>query len=100
MRASPFVPTTTARPSPEVLAFLAEQGDIVDVGSGVIFDAGAYREMIGRVRGLLDERESVTMAEVRDALGSSRRFVQALLEHLDREHITQRRGDVRTFWGR
>jgi len=32
---------------------------------------------------------------VRDMLGSSRKYAIALLEHLDREGITRRVGDVR-----
>jgi selenocysteine-specific elongation factor len=31
---------------------------------------------------------------VRDELGTSRRYAQALLEHLDTERITIRRGDA------
>ena len=36
---------------------------------------------------------AVTLAQLRDELGTSRKFAQALLEHLDAEKITIRRGD-------
>ena len=36
----------------------------------------------------------VTLAQLRDALGTSRKFAQALLEHLDSEKVTIRRGDA------
>jgi selenocysteine-specific elongation factor len=36
---------------------------------------------------------SVTIAQLRDRLGTSRKFAQALLEHLDAERVTIRRGD-------
>jgi selenocysteine-specific elongation factor len=36
----------------------------------------------------------VTLSEVRDELGTSRKFAQALLEHLDSERVTIRRDDV------
>jgi selenocysteine-specific elongation factor len=36
---------------------------------------------------------SVTVAQVRDALGSSRKFALAVLAHLDSERVTVRRGD-------
>jgi len=36
---------------------------------------------------------SVTLAQLRDALGTSRKFAQALLEHFDAEKVTIRRGD-------
>jgi selenocysteine-specific elongation factor len=36
---------------------------------------------------------TITLAQLRDALGTSRKFAQALLEHLDAERVTIRRGD-------
>jgi selenocysteine-specific elongation factor len=36
---------------------------------------------------------SVTLAQLRDELGTSRKFAQALLEHFDSEKLTIRRGD-------
>lgn len=37
---------------------------------------------------------AVTLAQLRDELGTSRKFAQALLEHLDSEKVTIRRGDA------
>ncbi len=37
---------------------------------------------------------AVTLAQLRDELGTSRKFAQALLEHLDAERLTIRRGDA------
>ncbi len=36
---------------------------------------------------------AITIAQLRDELGTSRKFAQALLEHLDAERVTIRRGD-------
>jgi selenocysteine-specific elongation factor len=36
---------------------------------------------------------AVTLAQLRDELGTSRKFAQALLEHLDATKVTIRRGD-------
>jgi selenocysteine-specific elongation factor len=36
---------------------------------------------------------SISLAQLRDELGTSRKFAQALLEHLDSEKVTIRRGD-------
>ena len=35
----------------------------------------------------------MTLAQLRDELGTSRKFAQAILEHLDSEKLTIRRGD-------
>ena len=36
----------------------------------------------------------MTIAQLRDALGTSRKFAQALLEHFDGEKVTRRVGDA------
>jgi selenocysteine-specific elongation factor len=40
---------------------------------------------------------SITLAGYRDAIGSTRRVAQALLEHFDAERVTLRRGEVRVL---
>ncbi|MDQ3240636.1 MAG: SelB C-terminal domain-containing protein, partial [Actinomycetota bacterium] len=43
----------------------------------------------------LCERDGeATIAGVRDELGTSRRYAQALLEHLDAKKVTRRAGDA------
>ena len=37
---------------------------------------------------------SVTIGQLRDALGTSRKFAQALLEHFDGAKVTRRVGDA------
>jgi selenocysteine-specific elongation factor len=44
---------------------------------------------------LLQQKEKITLAEVRDLLGTSRKYAQALLEHLDATGMTLRDGDYR-----
>ena len=41
--------------------------------------------------------QSITLAGVRDEFGTSRKYAQAYLEHLDGEHVTLRRGDERVL---
>jgi selenocysteine-specific elongation factor len=48
-----------------------------------------------RIVGLLAERGSLSLAELRDELGASRKSAQAFLELLDRERITRRGADDR-----
>jgi selenocysteine-specific elongation factor len=44
---------------------------------------------------LLTERGSLSLAELRDELGTSRKSAQAFLELLDRERVTRRGADDR-----
>ena len=69
------------------------------VDEGIVFASEAYREMVERVVAHLKERQTVTLAQVRDLLGTSRKYAQALLENMDQERITRRVGDERVLRG-
>jgi selenocysteine-specific elongation factor len=97
LRASPATPPTDQAPDEELLAYLVENGDVVDVGGSTVFAADAYQNMTEAVIAYLREHETVTMAQARDLLGSSRRYVQPFLEFLDAARITMRRGDERVL---
>jgi selenocysteine-specific elongation factor len=58
-----------------------------------------HAEVLAGIRGRLVEIAQrhggeVTLAQLRDELGTSRKFAQALLEHFDSEKVTIRRGDA------
>jgi selenocysteine-specific elongation factor len=95
LRSSPYTPPTENRPADDLLAYLVETSAVVDCGFGAVFARGAFDEMTARVVAALQTQETITMAEVRDLLRSSRRYIQPFLEELDRRHVTMRRGDER-----
>ena len=71
------------------------QGRLVE-SSGIHFAASAVDEAATVVARLLaDQPEGVTVAEVRDAWGTTRKYALALLGRLDSTGVTRRRGDVR-----
>lgn len=78
-----------------LLRRLVESGRVAE-RDGVHWSAGAVARASAVVAGLLAERPSgVTVADVRDALGSSRKHTLPLLALLDATGVTRRRGDVR-----
>ncbi len=79
----------------EVMNALIERGEFVPVSSDVVFRKQDYQEAVRRIRELLQQKETITLAEVRDMLGTSRKYAQALLEHLDATGMTIRDGDAR-----
>ncbi|MEA2310338.1 MAG: selenocysteine-specific elongation factor [Solirubrobacteraceae bacterium] len=83
--------------APAELAALREAGRAVRLGPAMHAHATAAAEVRARVVALLEAGGEVTLAQVRDALGSSRKYAQAWLEHLDAERVTLRRGDVRVL---
>ncbi len=74
---------------------LARRGLVVE-RDGVWFSPRALEEAAGIVARLLaQEPEGVTVAQVRDALGTTRKYILPLLAHLDATGVTRRRGDLR-----
>ncbi len=94
---TPYSPPTDNLPSPDVLAYLAEQGLVEDTGAGVVFSKQAFDEMKDAVLDHIRANGSVTLAEVRDMFGTSRKYAQAFLEHLDALRLTRRVGDTRVL---
>jgi selenocysteine-specific elongation factor len=97
LNANPYSPELEGPAGEELLAHLEDEGRIVRARDGVVFSAAAYREMTERVAAHIREHGSVTLAQVRDMFGTSRKYAQALLEHMDSQHITRRRGDQRVL---
>ncbi|MGD0114647.1 MAG: selenocysteine-specific translation elongation factor [Dehalococcoidia bacterium] len=97
LQANPFGPKSDAWPDEELLAYLVEKRQVVALAEGVAFSMPAYREMVERVVTHLRQHGKLTLAEARDMFATSRKYVQALLEHLDAEKVTQRVGEERVL---
>jgi len=81
----------------EVFAALVEQGRLVKIGEALYLHSEAVAEAESRLRGILAEQETITVAQFRDAIGSSRKVAVPLLEYFDSARVTRRVGDVRVL---
>jgi selenocysteine-specific elongation factor len=81
----------------DVLQMLIERGDLVVVGTDVMFDRETYQWLVAQVEQHIEQHGSITVAQARDLFNSSRKYVLALLEHLDAAGITKRLGDERVL---
>jgi len=97
LRAKPYAPSTQGLPDSELLAYLEEKGQIVRVAANIAFTTEAYQEMTSRIVEHLKAHGTITLAQVRDMFAASRKYAQALLEHLDEQRITRRVGDERVL---
>jgi selenocysteine-specific elongation factor len=75
------------------LRALEQAGVAVRLGRNLHIDAATLRLLERRIIDLCRRDGATTIARVRDELGTSRRYAQALLEYLDAEKVTLRRGD-------
>ena len=95
--ASPFSPPSAADAglSKEALAGLVERGDLIEVGDGIVYRPATMDQIKALVLAQIDRHGKITLADYRDAVGTSRKYAQATLEHLDGARVTRRVGDDR-----
>ena len=94
---NPYSPAPDVVLEPDLLNLLIDRGQAVKTAAGVIFSAAAYNTMVERITAQIKQNGKITVAEVRDLFGSSRKYVLAILEHLDEKQITRRVGDDRVL---
>ena len=80
---------------PELLAILAAEGEIVAIGGGLHLDIACELALRERVAQYLQANDSMTMADLRDLLGTTRKYAVPIGEYLDRIGLTRRDGDLR-----
>jgi selenocysteine-specific elongation factor len=76
-----------------ILNGLIRSGALVRLAPKVTYHREALNAARDAVAGLIERRGSVSIAELRDRLGLSRKYAQAILEHFDRTGFTKRVGD-------
>jgi len=91
----PSVKECQAETGEELFAGMLETGLLVLVAPDVVFSKEVYEKMVADVRRLIEQNGSLTVAQGRDHFNTSRRYVLALLEHLDAIGVTVRSGDER-----
>jgi len=74
-----------------------ETGEVVELEPGFLVHRTVYQAAFDTIASLYRATGSFTAAQVRDALGISRKPVIALLEYFDKVGNTRREGDVRVF---
>jgi selenocysteine-specific elongation factor len=74
---------------------LVRQGRLTKVGEDLYYPPARLQALMGRLMSTMEQQGQLTLAQARDLLGTSRRYAQALLEHMDSEGLTLRVGEAR-----
>ncbi|HEV2236979.1 MAG TPA: SelB C-terminal domain-containing protein, partial [Ktedonobacterales bacterium] len=69
----------------------------VKISASVLLEREAYASAIAAIVAHLRAHPAITVAEGRDLLSTTRKYMVALLEHLDERQITRRQGDDRVL---
>jgi selenocysteine-specific elongation factor len=98
-RSNPYTPPGRAEAEslvgPEILNALIEQGRLIKLGDGVLFLNETYNEALTLLLAYLRKNGKMTVAEARDILKTTRKYILPLLEHMDGLRLTRRSGDTR-----
>jgi selenocysteine-specific elongation factor len=87
--------STRAGTVAELLQLLCEEERLVYIGPDFYLDFDIAANLRRRVVSTLANGSSLTMAELRDLLGTTRKYAVPIGEYLDRIGLTRRVGDVR-----
>ena len=97
LREAGAAPPLDSELDPDALAVLRAHGRAVRLGPTMHIHHEALAAVRARITAAIERDGSITLAGVRDEFGTSRKYAQAFLEHLDAEHVTLRRGDERVL---
>ena len=67
------------------------------IADDLYLHAGVEADMRRRVTERLQSGPGITVAEIRDLLGTTRKYAVPLCEYLDRAGVTKREGDLRVL---
>ncbi|MFZ3171402.1 MAG: selenocysteine-specific translation elongation factor [Carboxydocellales bacterium] len=79
----------------EVLYYLLNKGVLVKLADDLFMHLESLQAAKNKILGLLEEEGQISLAQVRDLLASSRKYILPMLEYFDRVKVTRRAGDLR-----
>lgn len=79
----------------ELLHLLEKQKKVVRVTSDIFYASEFYEKAKELLHGGIESSTEISVADYRTALGASRKYALALLEHFDQTGVTIRVGDTR-----
>jgi selenocysteine-specific elongation factor len=83
----------------EIIALWLSLEKMVALPEGVIYPRSVFESVVEKIRKICEETGSVTVAQARDALGTTRKYVVPILTQLDTLGLTRREGDLRRWLG-
>ena len=80
-----------------VIEALINSGKLIRVEEKILLHADYYNKALEMAKEHVAQNGQITLAEMRDLMGASRKFAVAILEYWDKRGITKKVGDARTF---
>lgn len=81
----------------KLIKLACAMGELIEFGADLYLHRVRYHQMRAMVREMFMNQGPFSVAQLREALSSSRKFAVPLAEFMDRSGITRRKGDVREW---
>lgn len=78
----------------QVLESLITSGDLILLTPQICLYRDVYTTILQAARTHFETNDSLTLAQLRDLLNTSRKYSQAIIEYFDKVHITRKDGDI------
>lgn len=79
----------------QVLDSMLSGGELVMLSPQICYGSAAYARACAAAQAHFAENETLTLAQMRDLLGTSRKYALVVLEYFDKTGITKKEGDFR-----
>ena len=90
-----FSPPTDKQIDTDLLNYLYTKEIVIKIGENIIFPKENLNAATDVIINYLKNNGSVSVAQTRDLLNTSRKYALAILEHLDNNQVTRRKNDER-----
>lgn len=81
----------------QIVESLVNTGRLVRVEDKILLHVDYYEKALSMAKEHIAQNGQITLAEMRDLMGASRKFAVAVLEYWDRRNITKKVGDARVL---
>jgi selenocysteine-specific elongation factor len=101
LKAQPYTPPTLSslasggKDHKEAIKYIIDSGEGYKCGSDFVFLSSVWAEIVRFIKQHLEKADSLTVADLKDRFGITRKFAIPILEETDRVKLTCRHGDVR-----
>jgi selenocysteine-specific elongation factor len=101
LKAAPYTPpalsefTSRGKVFQQAIAFLIEQGSVHKAGADFLFSVAVWEEFVSFIRQRLTAHPSLSIGDLKERFGVTRKWAVPILEETDRLGLTERKGDFR-----
>jgi len=83
--------------SEEIARFMCRQNMLIELPEGILLERKHYQNIKTEIINFLRSNGSISIQQVRQLFGFSRKYVLPLLSKLEEEKVLRRQGDIRVL---